>query len=138
MCKSDIRYKNEIPGIDSFYSLFQTTGWSVYKQKEELFEAINKSWYVISAYSLDSLVGFGRIISDGNLHAFVVDLIVLPEYQGRGIGKEILNRLVAVAEREGIKDIQLFCAKGKKEFYIKNGFEERPAEAPGMQYRIKI
>ncbi|WP_051697771.1 GNAT family N-acetyltransferase [Prevotella sp. 10(H)] len=132
-----IQYKAELPDADSFFELFRTTGWSSTKQKEELFEAISNSWYSLSAYSNDRLVGFGRIISDGNLHAFIVDLIVLPEYQGQGIGKKILNDLTAEAKNKGINDIQLFCAKGKKDFYLKNNFEERPENAPGMQYRIK-
>lgn len=132
-----IEYKCDIPEINSFFELFRTTGWSPGKQKEELSEAINNSRYSVSAYLDNTLVGFGRIISDGNLHAFIVDLIVLPEYQGKGIGKAILKKLVGEARKKGINDIQLFCAKGKRDFYIRNGFIERPEDAPGMQYKIR-
>lgn len=132
-----IEYRYDIPEIDSFFELFRTTGWSPDKQKEELFEAINNSWYSVSAYLDNTLVGFGRIISDGNLHAFIVDLIILPEYQGKGIGTVILKSLIDEAQNKGIVDIQLFCAKGKRDFYIKNGFIERAEDAPGMQYKIR-
>lgn len=132
-----IQYKAEIPDADSFFTLYRTTGWDKdeKKQKEQLYEAIKNSWYMISVYSDDELIGCGRIISDGYLHAFITEMIILPAYQGKGIGKEILNLLVNKASTSGITDIQLFCAQGKKDFYLKNGFIERSPEAPGMQYK---
>ncbi len=62
-------------------------------------------------------------------------MIVLPEAQGRGIGREILRRLLARCAAAGISDIQLFAARGKADFYAAQGFAVRPADAPGMQYR---
>lgn len=133
-----ISYANSNPSVEDFFTLFESTGWNTdtRKSKEELHSAICSSWYVVSAYAGNKLVGYGRTISDGYLHAFIADLIILPEYQGCGIGKEILRKLVDKSRENGINDIQLFCAKGKKEFYLKSGFEERLANAPGMQYRI--
>ncbi|WP_165040366.1 GNAT family N-acetyltransferase [Dysgonomonas sp. ZJ709] len=132
-----IEYSNKIPEINSFFALYESTGWnnSEGKTKEELYNAIEKSWYIISAFADNNLIGFGRVISDGYLHAFIVDLIILPEYKQQGIGTEILNRLVDQIKSAGINDIQLFCAKEKKEFYLKNNFEERSPDAPGMQYK---
>ena len=136
MEQPEIEYRNVIPDIDSFFNIFESTGWNIrYKKtKESLYSAIIDSWFAISAYINDDLVGFGRVISDGSLHAFIVDLIIIPQYQGKGIGKAILEKLVAEIKNNGIRDIQLCCAKGKKEFYIKCGFTERPEDAPGMQY----
>lgn len=131
-----IEYKTQLPDEDSFFKLFETTGWSSKKSKEELFWAINNSWYVVSAFKGKELIGFGRIISDGYLHAFITDMIITPKYQKKGIGKEILKRLVKEALDNDIHDIQLFSTKDKKEFYLKNGFVERPDDAPGMQYEI--
>lgn len=132
----EINYSNDAPPIDSFYALYESTGWNTEAErtKEELYEAIKNSWYLVSAFYENELIGFGRIISDGKLHAFIVDLIILPNFQKIGLGKEILNRLVYRLKQDNITDIQLFCAKGKKEFYLKNNFTERPIDAPGMQY----
>ncbi|PQL90483.1 GNAT family N-acetyltransferase [Apibacter adventoris] len=133
----EIEYTNKIPDINSFFSLYETTGWNdKNRTKEELFQAINKSWYILSAYYDENLIGFGRIISDGRLHAFIVDLIISPNFKKQKIGTEILHRLTNEILKEGITDIQLFCAKGKKNFYLKNNFSERPNDAPGMQYNI--
>lgn len=133
----EIEYTNKIPDINSFFSLYETTGWNdKNRTKEELFQAINKSWYILSAYYDENHIGFGRIISDGRLHAFIVDLIISPNFKKQKIGTEILHRLTNEILKEGITDIQLFCAKGKKNFYLKNNFSERPNDAPGMQYNI--
>ena len=133
-----IKYIYDLPDIDSFFELYESTGWNDKdkKSKEQLFNAITNSWYFISAYSNDQLVGCGRVISDKYLHAYINEMIVLPNFQRKGIGKEILNRLLQKILESGIKDIQLFCAKGREEFYIKNGFENRPNDAPGMQYKL--
>lgn len=126
--------KDDLPRAESFYELFETTGWNTErKDKEQLYKAIQNSWYTLSAYSGEALIGFGRIISDGSLHAFIVDLIISPAFQKKGLGTILLDSLVNQSISQGIFDIQLFCAKGKKNFYLKNGFQERPSDSPGMQ-----
>jgi len=104
-------------------------------KEDELYCAIQKSWFYISAYEKEQLVGFGRIISDGIAHALILDMIVLPEFQNKGIGNEILKILVEKCRKHKIRDIQLFSAKGKMGFYQKYGFKIRPEEAQGMEIR---
>ena len=133
-----IIYGNSVPTMEAFFKLYETTGWNnkgTYT-KEALFKAINNSWYLVSAFFEDELVGFGRVISDGYYQTFIGDLIVHPDYQNRGIGSTILRDLTEKCKDSGIKWIQLTCAKGKKDFYKKYGFEERPTDGPGMQMYI--
>ncbi|MNR49373.1 Acetyltransferase (GNAT) family protein [compost metagenome] len=59
-------------------------------------------------------------------------MIVMPEYQNKGYGKRIMNKLLQYCKTNGIRWVQLACAKGKKEFYEKFGFKERAVDAPGM------
>jgi len=96
------------------------------------------SWHTVSAYDGDRLAGFGRMICDGVVHALILDMIVLPEYQRKGIGTAILSRLMERCTEAGIRDIQLFSARGKAGFYEKNGFSRRPDDAPGMQIRRRL
>ena len=90
------------------------------------------SWYRVGAYQEGRLVGLGRVISDGVLHGLVVDVIVVPELQGQGIGRGIMQRLLARCREAGLRDVQLFCARGKADFYRQLGFRDRPGDAPGM------
>jgi ribosomal protein S18 acetylase RimI-like enzyme len=132
-----INFAKNPPDKNLFFDLFQTTGWNKNYQldADELYIAIKESWYMVSAYDNKRLVGFGRIICDGIVHAFILDMIVHPTYKRRGIGTKILNHLVGKCQSHNIRDIQLFCAKNKVDFYIKNGFTPRSNNSPGMELK---
>lgn len=132
---ADIKYIEEKPDSRAYLELFESTGWNaVYKADQaELDQALEGSWYVVSAYDGDKLVGIGRVISDGVLYAMIYDMIVRTSHQGKGIATAILETLIAKCKRNRLRDIQLFSAKGKVQFYRKRGFVERPVDAPGMR-----
>ncbi len=132
-------YNTAKPEKTNFVRLFESTGWNEsYKlTPEELNTAVQNSWYCVSVYDCDNLIGFGRVICDGIEHALILDVIVLPEYQGKGIGREIMQRILSYCREHRIRDIQLFTSKGKQEFYEKLGFGYRPDDAPGMEIRLK-
>ncbi|NQV19443.1 MAG: GNAT family N-acetyltransferase [Armatimonadetes bacterium] len=134
-----IDYRIELPEKKQYFILFESTGWNEdYKMNaDELVQTLRNSWFIYCAYFKNKLVGFGRILSDGFLHAVLFDVIVLPEFQREGIGKEIMKKLIDECKKNNIRDIQLFSARGKQEFYEKLGFEARPENAPGMEIRIK-
>ena len=138
MAHLKITYHEKLPARAAYHDLFETTGWNQGYQADTdaLYRAISSSWYVLSAYDNDNLVGFGRVISDGVLYALICDMIVNPSYQGQGIGSQILEKLIEKCHREKIRVIWLFSARGKSSFYEKFGFRERPADAPGMQLLI--
>ncbi|MBU1013364.1 MAG: GNAT family N-acetyltransferase [Bacteroidetes bacterium] len=130
-------FSEKVPETKKFLELFLTTGWNnSYKLSDkELEYAIHNSWYTYSAYDGDQLVGLGRLISDGIIHALIIDLIILPEYQSKGLGKKILEQLVLKCKTHQIRDIQLFSAKDKAGFYEKSGFTRRPEISPGMELK---
>ena len=130
--------KEEKPEVGSFMSLFESTGWnSFYKATSDQFaKCLASTWYSVSAYHDNQLIGFGRIISDGILYGIICDMIVAPAHQNRGVGTAILDKLKERAEGEGLRAIWLFSAPGKSEFYRRNGFEERADDAPGMQIKL--
>ena len=132
-----IIFKETLPDIKEYWNLFQTTGWNQeYNFSiQDLANAIQNSWYSMSIYDSDKLIGFGRVIADGVHHALIVDLIIHPDYQSKGLGSRLLDKLVSKCKKNKIRDIQLFSAKDKYAFYEKFGFEKRPDNAPGMQLR---
>ncbi len=134
-----IEFRTERPDATLYYDLFATTGWNAGygASPEELDRANRTSWFLVSAYDDGRLIAFGRVVSDTAIHAMIYDMIVRPEYQRQGLGSRILEMLVARCRLEGIRDIQLFCAKGKEAFYRRHGFTPRPHDAPGMQMRAE-
>jgi ribosomal protein S18 acetylase RimI-like enzyme len=73
------------------------------------------------AFDGGQLVAAGRALSDGADCSYVCDVAVLPDYQGRGLGKQVVARLVELSR--GHKKIILYAVPGKEAFYRKLGFE---------------
>jgi len=132
-----IEYNSVVPPIDEYYALFQSTGWTFRRPvtPDVLALSLEKSWFCVFAYDGPKLVGSGRVVTDGWLHAIIYDMMVLPAYQRQGIGREIMRRLLQKCLDAQIGTIQLFCAEGKQAFYEKLGFVVRPSDKPGMQYQ---
>ncbi|MBT9493083.1 MAG: GNAT family N-acetyltransferase [Paucibacter sp.] len=65
------------------------------------------------------LVGAGRALSDRVLWTVIYDVALLPEHQGKGLGKAIMDSL---AEQAGAAQVMLYAAPGKEPFYAKLGF----------------
>lgn len=66
------------------------------------------------------LVGVGRVLADGVDCAYICDVALLPSHQGRGLGGEIVRRLVDLSR--GHRKIILYAVPGKEPFYRKYGF----------------
>lgn len=126
--------KETNPTIDSYKALHQTTGWNAkgLYTYEQLYKAICNNWFSTSIYDKENLIGYGRIISDGIYQTFICDVMVHPDYQRKGVGTMVMDALLEQCQKENIKWVQLFCAKGKQPFYQKLGFKEREIDAPGM------
>jgi ribosomal protein S18 acetylase RimI-like enzyme len=83
---------------------------------QRAFEASHTTVFV---YHADRLIGFGRAISDGVYQAAVYDCAVLPEFQGQGLGKMIMNKILAALP---YCNLILDAAPGKEGFYQRLGF----------------
>jgi GNAT superfamily N-acetyltransferase len=80
-------------------------------------------------------VGCARVIGDGVLTFLILDVLVAPKYQRKGIGSKIvkivLEHLEKVAQPGAV--ILLMASPGTEAFFAKHGFAARPDDAPGMQ-----
>lgn len=98
------------------------TLWSVgmaWHDPEKHRRAFEASYAKIFIYSSETLVGFGRAISDGAYQAAVYDCAVAVDFQGQGIGTMILEDLLS--RLQGCNVI-LYASPGKEGFYQKHGF----------------
>ena len=91
--------------------------------------------FVVAARDGEKIIGMGRMLFDYGYTAYLGDVIIRPEYQGMGIGTEIVTRLkdmVMEAAEQGDKIMFiLVAAAGKEGFYEKLGFKVRPNEING-------
>jgi GNAT superfamily N-acetyltransferase len=67
------------------------------------------------------VIGFVTVLSDGVLMASVPLLEVLPEHQGRGIGRTLME--VAISKVGELYQLQLCCDDDVRPFYERLGFQ---------------
>jgi ribosomal protein S18 acetylase RimI-like enzyme len=95
------------------------------KKPADLRLAFSNSLFKCFVFDADKLVGAGRALADGVDCSYICDVAVLPDYQGRGIGKSIVSGLVE--RSKGHKKILLYTAPGKEPFYRQLGFKRMSA-----------
>ncbi len=107
-------------------------GWPERPSAERHLELLRGSDHVALALDGERVVGFATAISDGVLSAYVPLLEVLPEYQGRGIGSELVRRLLGELER--LYMVDLACDEALVPFYERLGLRRWDA-AMGIRNR---
>ena len=138
-----IKYIEKIPTAMEFNMLTESVGWGT-RNNNIVEEALNNTLYSLCVYDVDKLIGYGRIIGDKTIFLYIQDIMVIPEYQGKHIGTEIMNKLIEkVNEYKNINsDIRTYlgASKGKEKFYEKFGFISRPNEelGAGMIFYDKV
>jgi len=90
------------------------------KTAEDLSVVFSNSKYRCFVYAEECLVGVGRALADGLDCSYICDVAVHPAFQGQGLGKAIINKLVGLSK--GHKKIILYTVPGKEAFYNKVGF----------------
>ncbi|PYJ07860.1 MAG: GNAT family N-acetyltransferase, partial [Verrucomicrobia bacterium] len=81
--------------LDSVLALYLANGWSSADKPELLHKALLGSHSLVTAWDGDKLVGLGNTLSDGHLVVYYSHLLILPEYQGRGVGTRLMQMLMA-------------------------------------------
>lgn len=135
-----ITYKENALKYEDYYKLRESVNWLNFSP-EQTKRALKNSIYSITVYDDEYIIAMGRLIGDG-MYYIVVDIIVCPEYQGNGIGTQILNRILRYVEEatpeNGRASVQLIAEKGKESFYQKFGFKLIPYENCGSGMRKVI
>lgn len=90
-----------------------------YHEPEIHKRAFEASHTTVFIYKESQLIGFGRAISDGEYQGAIYDVAVLPESQGLGVGKVIIQ---AILDRLPNCNIILYATPGMEDFYRKLGF----------------
>jgi len=90
------------------------------KPPQALATVFGNSMFRCFAYAGDVLAGAGRVLADGLDCAYIADVAVHPDHQGRGLGTQIIRRLVELSG--GHKKIILYANPGIEPFYQRLGF----------------
>lgn len=123
-----INIKENVKNVKEFNLLYDLVGWGSYDDEISK-RALDNTYYSVSIYDEERIVGYGRIIGDTICFMYIQDIMVDPMYQGRGIGTIIMNKLLnKIYEiKKDNSDLRTYlgASKGRESFYERFGFVRR-------------
>lgn len=135
-----IEFKNTI-SIEEFCKLRESAGFQKLTEKQAETVLLNTSFIVNAMHNGES-VGIVRVLTDMLTDAYITDVIVSPDFQGRGLGRKLLNEVIANLKKNAVKDIKLACNlyanPGKEPFYEKLGFQKLPNDKYGYGMLLEL
>lgn len=123
-----ISIKENVNSIKEFNYLYDAVGWGSYDEKVSE-KALANTMYSVSVYDNDKIIGYGRIIGDGICFLYIHDVMIIPKYQNKKVGSQIMNKLLEKVNQIKIENpyvrVYLGASKGKEKFYERFGFITR-------------
>ncbi len=117
---------------DEVLNLYRANDWSAASKPEQLLASLRNAHSLVTARIDGRLVGLGNAISDGHLVVYFPHMLVLPELQGQGIGRQMMQALLS---RYAGFHMQMLTADGKAiDFYQSLGFQRAGNTAPMWIY----
>ena len=139
MDKLEVKH-NELTAEEFIY-LWESV-WGQGPSPEQTKLAMDNTLFRVSVFDGDRIVGMARVIGDKGLCYYIKDVVVLPEYQGKGIGRLMIDELLAFINENGVPDTQIFvelCAMPDKiPFYEKFGFSANEAQRLRRMYHVGL
>ena len=122
-----------IPEVSEYQELRKAVGWYVVDDQATA-TGLQNSLYSVCLMYQQRIIGCGRVVGDNGIYYYVQDIIVLPEFQGQGGGRMIMDAVMNYLSTQAVPNsfIGLMAAKDVKVFYEKYGFAERSQDRPGM------
>jgi len=112
--------ENENISAAAIAALRESVGWN---RMEDVYQNPNMtSFYRISCYDGEKLIGYIDSVSNEVTDAYIQDLMVHPDYQAKGIGTELMNHMIAALKERHIYMISVVFEEKLKSFYSRFGF----------------
>lgn len=123
--------------VDEYYELIDSVGWK--RPSKRLLLNSLKNSYTVKYLLDDKVIGMARLVTDYGYSGLIMDVVVNPNFQGKGIGTILINKIIDEIKSNLEKDeefmLQLLYSPGKKEFYEKFGFKEKKEYVESGMYK---
>lgn len=119
----NIKFRYEINpelNVEQITNLRESVGWN--KMHEYYQKIIGKSYFNIGCFLDNQLIGYIDVLSDGVIDAYIRDLMVIPNYQRKGIGSQLLTIAINKIREDKICSTNILFDNELTKFYKKAGF----------------
>lgn len=135
-----IEFKDNI-SAEEFCKLRESVGFQKLTTEQAERVLLNTS-FIVNAICNGKSVGVIRVLTDMLTDAYITDVIVSPDFQGKGLGRKLLNKVVADLEKISENNVKLACSlytnPGKETFYEKFGFQKLPNDKYGYGMLLEL
>lgn len=127
-----------LPTPEEYRALIRAVGWAGHEQTDRVGPMLAGVRSGVVAVEGGRVVGTGLVVGDGATFAYLRDIMVDPEWQGRGVGSRIVAALLEIIRRPGPESllVTLFTGQNLAEFYEPFGFSG-PERLYGMSLQIE-
>ncbi len=132
-----VSFVRRIPTIEEYRALIDAVGWTAFNNLEAAAKSLPQSLFSVVADVDGRCVGLARVIGDGAQFYYVMDVAVMPDLQGRGLGTGLMNEVVEylLAHAPNRAMVGLFTGAGLSTFYERFGFRGAATGLYGMSTR---
>lgn len=126
----------KVPSVETYQTLRAGSGLSE-KSDEAALRGLPNTLFAVQVFHGTQAVGMGRVIGDGGCFFQVVDIAVLPEHQGKGLGKKIMAEIMKYIEANVPESgyVSLIADGQAQELYAQFGFVHTAPRSVGMAYK---
>ena len=116
-----ITYTDKIT-VSDYNALRKAVGWNLIED-EMAQVGLDHTWFLLVGKDGDRTVSCLRVLGDGGYCMLIDDVMVHPDYQGQGIGTQLMQRMLARLEQQGVYMVSvIYGEEALRPFYEKFGF----------------
>jgi len=134
---SDYVVESKVPTVSDYLRLRKAGGLSNFSEDAATLGLVG-TIFGISVIYRSEVVGMGRVVGDGGCFFQIVDIVVMPGHQGKGLGTRIMTELVDYLNTQlpSTAFVSLFADPPANKLYETFGFVETAPNSLGMSLRI--
>jgi GNAT superfamily N-acetyltransferase len=120
--------------LETYLQLRRDSGLSTKSIEAATIALAHTLYAVVVKNDQEAYIGMGRVIGDGGCFCQVVDICVLPQHQGKGIGKKIMEKIKSYVDEKlpATCYVSLLADGQTDKLYAQFGFQETMPQSKGM------
>ena len=120
-----------VPSVEDYVRLRREAGLGL-KSMDAATKGLPNSLFAITVVHEGAAVGIGRVIGDGGCFFEIVDIAVVPEHRGKGLGRKIMQEIMQFIERAAPPGAYVSLITSMPAFYERFGFKPTSPPDEGM------